>query len=138
MSHYIVKLTSGELVYGTIDEKETDKKMLVLNNPLIWEEYETEDGRMGSALVRYITGTPENKVPVAISAIVSMVTMGDAFINFYDAAVAVQKITEEAYEERLVHMTQRMVSLVMDYQNRAHADQTGDLVISSNSDITIH
>ena len=139
MSHYAVKITSGEIVYGTVDEDGTDSKMIVLNNPLVWEDYETEDGRMGSALVKYLTGSNEEKIPIAISSIVSMATMNETFSHFYDVSVQVQKITDESYQERLVHMTKKMVGLVIDYQNRKHADDTGGIVFSpSDSDTTIH
>jgi hypothetical protein len=139
MSHYVVKLASGELVYGTIDESETDKKMIVLHNPLIWEDYETDDGRVGSALVNYMVGTTEAKVPIAIAGITSMAAMSQTFANFYDVAVAVQKITDEAYKEKLVHMTKKMLGMVIEYQARQHADKTGDIVMHpTDSDTTIH
>ena len=139
MSHYAVKITSGEIVYGTVDEDGTDSKMIVLNNPLVWEDYETEDGRMGSALVKYLTGSNEEKIPIAIASIVSMATMSETFSHFYDVAVQVQKITDESYQERLVHMTKKMVGLVIDYQNTKHPDDTGGIVFSpSESDTTIH
>lgn len=139
MSHFIVKLTSGEFVYGTVDPKEKDDKMLVINNPLVWEEYEMEDGRTGSALVKYVVGTKETQVPIAITSITSIVTMSQSFEDFYEAAVAVQKITDEAYDEKLSHMTKKMVSLVIDYQARSHASDTDGIVVSlKDSDTTIH
>lgn len=139
MSHYIVKINSGELVYGTVDSKETDKDMLILNNPLVWEDYEMEDGRVGSALVKYITGSAESKIPISVKSITSMALMSESFAEFYDVAVAVQQITDEAYQEKLQSMTRKMVGMVIDYQNRTHADKTGDIVFSpTDSDNTIH
>jgi hypothetical protein len=139
MTHYVLKLSSGELVYGTVDDKKSDKKMLVLNDPLIWEDYESEDGRTGSALVKYMVGAGEEQIPIAIASITSMSTMSDHFANFYDVAVAVQRITDEAYRERLMSMTRGMLGLVIEYQNKQHADSTGGLVMSpSDSDSTIH
>lgn len=139
MSHYVIKITSGELVYGVVDEKATDKKILILQNPLVWEDYESEDGRTGSALVNYITGAKENKIPISTSSIISMSLMTDTFANFYDVAVAVQKITDAAYKEKLEHMTRKMRTMVIDYQDKAYADETGSLIVSStDTDTTIH
>jgi hypothetical protein len=86
------KLSSGELVYGTVDDKKSDKKMLVLNDPLIWEDYESEDGRTGSALVKYMVGAGEEQIPIAKLPSLSMSTMSDHFANFYDVAVEVQRL----------------------------------------------
>lgn len=139
MSHFILKLTSGENVYCVLDMKDADKKMVIVENPMIWEEYENpETGQVGTALVKYLNGTAEYKIPVALSSIISIAAMSTAFANFYDAAVAVSKITDEAYDERLASMTSRMIALVMDYQDKAHAEKTGELVISSSDTTTIH
>lgn len=140
MSHYAVKITSGEIVYGTFDEPNLGDKMIVINNPLIWEDYEAEDGRVGSALVKYITGTDEDQVGISISSIISVSAMNEEFTRFYDVAVEVQKITDEAYKEKLQYMTRRMLSLVIEYQNKQHAENTGDIVFTSptDTDTTIH
>jgi hypothetical protein len=137
MSHYVIKIASGEVIYGTV-ENELEKKMLVVNNPLVWEDYESEDGRVGSALVNYLVGTTEKSIPIAVSSIISMASMSDAFTNFYEVAVKVQEITDEAYKEKLVHMTRKMMGLVMEYQDKAKASSSGGLVISADSDSTIH
>jgi hypothetical protein len=139
MSHFILKLTSGEFVYGTINPLELDEKMLVIDNPLVWEDYEMEDGRHGTALVKYMTGTKETKIPIAISAVVSMAAMSPSFENMYEAAVAVQKITDESYDEKIVYMTKRMIDLVMDYQAREQAAKTdGIIMTAADTDTTIH
>jgi hypothetical protein len=139
MSHYVVKISSGELVYGTANKEDADTKMLILNNPLIWEDYETEDGRMGSALVRFITGGKESRIPIASESIISISLMTEEFSKFYDASVEVQKITDEAYKENLHHMTKKMVGLIIEYQNAAQAYKTGELVVSpKDTDHTIH
>jgi hypothetical protein len=106
---------------------------------MIWEDYETEDGRLGSALVKFITGCSESQVPIAVKSIISMSLLNDAFINFYEVSVEVSKITDEAYQEKLQYMTRKMINLVIDYQNQRHADETGDIVFSpTDSDTTIH
>lgn len=138
MSHFVLKLTSGENVYGVLDIKTADKKMVTIENPMIWEEYESPDGHIGTALVKYITGTKETRVPIALSSIISIAAMSDTFSKFYDAAVVVSKITDEAYNERIVSMTNRMVNLIIDYQDKAQAEKTGELVISSSDTDTIH
>jgi hypothetical protein len=140
MSHYILKLTSGDIVYGIIDLDKTDKKMVVLENPLTWEDYETEDGRVGSALVKYMTGTDETKIPIATSSIVSMCTMSEKFTNYYEAAAACQAITDEAYAEKLVQMTNRMIELVQDYRAKEAVEELGpDALVAYKTDTnTIH
>lgn len=135
MNHFIVKLTSGEFVYGTIEDTKS-KGMIIVKNPLTWQEYENEEGHLGSALVKYMTGTEEEEVPISTTSITSMARMSPTFEDFYEAAVAVQKITEEAYNENISFMTIRMIDLVMDYQDKHHAHTTGELVASSKS--TIH
>jgi hypothetical protein len=139
MSHFILKLTSGENVYGVLDMGSVDKKMVIVENPMVWEEYENpETGQTGTALVKYLTGTAESKIPVALSSIISMAAMSDTFSNFYDAAVAVAKIMDDAYDERIAGMTHKMVDLIIDYQDKAQAEKTGELVISSSNTTTIH
>jgi hypothetical protein len=113
--------------------------MVVIQNPLTWHEYESEEGSAGSALVKYMQGTSENEVPIAITSITSMAKMSPLFENFYDAAVAVQQITDEAYNENIAYMTSRMCDLVMDYQDRMQAMSTDEIVISHKStNTTIH
>lgn len=142
MSHYILKLTSGEFVYGIIDTIKTDKKMVVLENPLTWEEYETGDGQIGSALVKFVNGSSETSIPIATTAIVSISKMSKVFEDFYDAAVACQQITDEAYDEKISFMTRKMIGLVMEYQAKAAADALGkDSIVAfkkPDSDITFH
>jgi hypothetical protein len=68
-----------------------------------------------------------------------MAVMSETFSNFYDVAVEVQKITDEAYQEKLQYMTKKMLGLVIEYQNKRHATNTGDLVFTAvDTDITIH
>lgn len=140
MNHFILKLTNGELVYGVVDPDNTDKKMVTLENPLTWEEYETSEGGTGSALVKFCVGTKETKLPIAATSITSMALMSDRFAHFYDAAVAVNVITDEAYDEKLAYMTKQMIGLVMDYQAKAESeDNSGALVsYSTDSSNTIH
>ena len=139
MNHYIVKLITGEFVYGVLDTENTDKKMIIMENPLTWEEYDSPDGVSGSALVKFVSGTRDSSVPIATHSIISITAMSDAFTDFYDAAVAVQKITDEAYDDKIRYMTRKMCSLVMDYQAQAHADETNGIVgYSTDTDITIH
>lgn len=138
MSHFILKLTSGEIVYGTVDLNSGDKKMIIVKNPLIWEEYESPDGYVGTALVKYLNGTAETQIPLAITSIVSMASMSPTFSQFYDAAVAVQKITDEAYDEKIAHMTKKMKALVTDYQSKVDASQFDGLVAFPTDTDSIH
>jgi hypothetical protein len=140
MSHFILKLTSGEFVYGVLDENIKEKGMVILQNPLTWQEYSDDEGRLGSALVKYVNGTSENKIPISVSAIMSMAKMSPIFEEFYEAAVAIQQITDESYNENISLMTSRMYDLVVDYQDRKQALITNELVISSkkSSNTTIH
>ena len=77
MSHFIIKLVSGEFVYGKVKSAET--KMLTIENPLVWEDYISQDGSAGSAMVKYITGSDEKVIPIATNAVVSMAAMSPTF-----------------------------------------------------------
>lgn len=138
MSHFILKLTTGEFVYGVIDLDNTDKNMVTLENPLTWEDYETSDGGHGSALVKYCVGTKDKQIPISSASIISMVAMSTQFSSFYDAAVEVNKITDEAYDEKLLSMTKRMQGMVLDFKAKFIADETGGLVAYSTDSDTIH
>lgn len=140
MSYFIIKLTTGEFVYGTLSTEKEEKGMVIVNNPLTWQEYSDDEGYMGSALVKFINGTSETQVPIATSHIISMAKMSPVFEEYYEAAVAVQEITRESYEESLVNMTSRMCDLVLDYQDRMQSMHTDELVISSkrSSNTTLH
>lgn len=129
-NHFIVKISTGEFVYGEIDLENTDKKMVTLKNPLVWEEYETADGYSGTALVKYMNGSKDKKIPIATSSIVSMSQMDKTFSEFYDAAVACQQITDEVYNEKLRHQTKKMIGLVLDYQAKAAAAELDGLIIT--------
>jgi hypothetical protein len=138
MNHFILKLLSGENVYGVIKEKCSSSKMVIIENPMVWEEYEGPDGITGSALVKYLNGTQESSIPISSSSITSMATMSGTFSDFYDAAVEVSKITDESYDERISHMTRKMKSMITDYHARMIADATGE-IIGYRTDIdTIH
>jgi hypothetical protein len=135
MSHYIIKLTSGETVYGMISEP-TKGTMVVVKDPLVWEEYETEDGG-GTALVRYIAGTDEEDIPINKNCIVSMAGMSEEFKDFYDAAVGIQKETNGAYSKKIASMAERMKHYLMDMQAKRHSIDTDDIV-AWQTDNTIH
>jgi hypothetical protein len=141
MSHFILKLTSGESVYGVIDLDKMEKKMVVIKNPLVYEEYESPEGHTGTALVKYMGGTADNAIPIATASITSMAEMSAAFSRYYDAAVAIQEITDQAYQERLGVMTKRMLAMVSDFQEQAIAASLGkDVIVAFPSDTedTIH
>lgn len=136
MSHYILKLVTGEFVYGKIDIDNTDKKMVSLTNPLVWEEYTSEDGQSGTAMVKYVTGTHEDTIPIATSSIISMATMSEPFTAFYEAAVGITKISDQNYDAKLADMTARMKLMINDHHARKTAKETDELV--SYSTDTIH
>jgi hypothetical protein len=116
---------SGENVYGVVESLKSDPKMLIIKNPLIWEDYDTPDGYTGSALVKFMAGTSESSIPISISSIVSIANMSPEFSKFYDAAVSVQKITDEAYAEKLLDMTRRMKEMIAGYNEKAQAASFG-------------
>ncbi len=138
MSHFIVKLTSGEAVYGILDEENTDSKMLTLKNPLVWEEYENSEGQVGSVLVKYIVGTDESEIAIATTGLVSMAAMSDQFAKYYDMAVECQKITDQSYAERLKHMTKKMANVIIEYQAKVLSDATDGLIAYRTDLDTIH
>lgn len=139
MSHYILKLSSGEFVYGVINPKKSDQKIITMHNPMVWEEYTTQDGYTGTALVRYMTGTTEEIIPISTSHVTSMAKMSETFSGYYDAAVACNKITDESYEEKLAYMTKKITEMVVDHQLKVQAAKTGGIAFTENdiSD-TIH
>lgn len=139
MNHFIIKLTSGEFVYGVINDELKEKNMVVVQNPLTWHEYDDDEGNSGSALIKFINGSSDTEIPIATTSIISMARMSTAFENFYEAAVAVQQITDTAYEENIIRMTNRMCDMVLDFQDRQQAISTDELVISHrSSNTTIH
>jgi hypothetical protein len=142
MNHFIIKLASGEFVYGMIDEDTVSSKMLVVNNPLTWEEYINEDGMSSSTLTKFCTGSDEEDVPINSSHVVSITAMSPTFARFYDSAVALQKIIEPSYNSKLEAMTNRMFSAVSDHYAKQVQQETGGIVAyypyPEDSDNTIH
>lgn len=129
MNHFIIKLITGEVVYGKLSENSIEKKMLIIHDPLVWEEYTNEDGYRGASLVKFCTGSDENEVPIINSAVISMNRMSATFAKFYDAAVVTQMFTETQYQVKLKQMTNRMHNYINDYYAYNHSKDTGDIVM---------
>lgn len=139
-SHYVIKLITGESLYATLGK--TEKDVLVVKNPMMWEDYVSEDGMVGSTLVKYVTGSDEKDIPISKTAVISMAKMSNTFINFYDAAVAMTDITVKSYELKLKQITKSMVNRVSEYYATRVQLETNDIVaypiIPADDKDTIH
>jgi hypothetical protein len=141
MNHFIIRLITGEVVYGKLSSDSIETKMIIIHDPLTWEEYVSEEGHSSSALVRFCNGTDETEIPIVNTAVISMSRMSKDFTNFYDSAVALQKATEKQYSKRLRQMTDRMHAVLNDYWASSVSAETGDIVcypIQPDSEDTIH
>lgn len=126
--HFIIKLITGEMIYGKVNTDQSDNKVVIVKDPLMWEEYYNEDGAVGSTLIKYCTGTHEREVPFTNSSIISMNKMSKPFENFYDAAVEIQLLYESAYDNKLKQMTNRMRNTLLSHMAFIKQKETDELV----------
>lgn len=129
MSHFIIKLVTGDTIYGKIQPSQAEgEQMVIVADPLEWEEFYTEEGYPASTLVRYCAGSDETEIPLARTAIISMAAMSEDFIKFYDAAVGMTDISAVAYRSKLRSMTCNMMNKLEAYHATQIQQETGDLV----------
>ena len=128
MSHFIVKLVNGDTVYGIVTVDSSDKKIMLVEHPLVWEDYETTDGAYGSALVKYFTGSDEDTIAIPSTAVVSIALMSPVFQKFYESALTIQALSDKAYDDKIRYMTAKMNDLIVEQYAKDLADKTGELV----------
>lgn len=129
MSHFIIKLITGDTIYGKIQPSQAEgEQMVIVEDPLEWEEFYTEEGYPATTLVRYCAGSDETEIPIARSAIISMAAMSDDFIDFYDAAIGMTDISANSYKVKLRGMTCNMRNKLEAYHALQIQEETGDLV----------
>ena len=128
-NHFVIKLITGDTLYGTISTDDATEGMLIVNDPLIWEEYYNEDGYPASTLVRYCSGSDESEIPIARTAIISMAAMSEDFAEFYDAAVGMTEMSHDIYKSKLQTMTCSMRNKISAYHAAKLLEDTDDLVV---------
>jgi hypothetical protein len=127
-NYFVIKLSTGDTVYARVEAKQPEGKMVIVEDPLIWEEFFTEDGYSASTLVRYCSGSDEREVPISRNAIVSMAAMSPDFSAFYEAAVGMTDMTADIYKHKLQDMTHSMMNKLSAYHAQKVQRETGDLV----------
>lgn len=128
MNYYILKLTSGDVIYGMIDEDTISENFLVVSHPMMWEEFYDDEGHASNSLVKYISGTDEEDIPVQSSNIISMALMSKEFIEFYDAALMLQSLSSAPYKKKLLETASRMRAAYNKHTASQIQKATGDIV----------
>ena len=129
MSHFIIKLITGDTIYGKMQPSQKEgEQMVIVEDPLQWEEFYTEEGYPASTLTRYCSGSDETEIPIARSAIISMAAMNEDFADFYDAAVGMTDMSAAGYKVKLRGMTCNMLNKLQAYHAAQIQEETGQLV----------
>jgi hypothetical protein len=105
----IIKLSNGEEVYARVPEDVNEgSPVLLLEDPLIEEEYFNEDGSTTSALIKFCKKSHERKIPVIKSHIMAMTAMSPPFKTYYKAAVEFAKLAEQSYDDKITDTASRI------------------------------
>jgi hypothetical protein len=105
----IIKLSNGEEIYARIPEDVNEgAPILLVEDPLVEEEYFNEDGSTSTALVKFCRKSHERRVPIIKSHILALTAMSSPFKSYYKAAVEFNLLAEKSYDDKITDTASRI------------------------------
>lgn len=107
-----IKLISGQEVFAKLLEEEINSNdpFIVMEDPLIQEEFFNEDGTTSVAMAKFSTATHERHIPLAKHTIISTAIMSEPFRAYYKESVDISNMSLEKYDEKLIQMASKMAA----------------------------